>query len=133
MGDMIAQVAATLSPWMSLAALACSALALWLIQRTSAPASTGRGIKQVQHMISAWEGERDLLHATRERWTQEFNGIAERCDETLDRAESKRRRYAAAESRERGQANGAPAGADPWEGMSRQQIIDAGRRMQRGG
>ena len=116
---------------LSVLALACSLLALVIVGRRTPSAHAQNSLKLAKTLASKWEEEVAIFSATRERWTAEFNGIAERCDETLDRAESKRRRVAASESRA-GNRNGAPATAEPWAGMTREQIIDAGRRQMRG-
>ena len=118
---------------LSLLATGCSLLAAVFCARRT-PTATGR--KALQTALAcetALAREIELMHATRERWSSEFAGIAERCDETLDRAESKRRRIAASESKAKGSNGQAHPGGDPWEGMSRTQIIDAGRRIVRGG
>jgi len=112
----------------SVLALACSALAVIVIGRRNPTAMAKSTLKLAQDLQSTWASECALFEATRERWSAEFSGIAERCDESLDRAESKRRRVAATESR----ANPPSGGGDPFAGMSRQQIVDAGRRMARG-
>lgn len=95
-----------------LLALACSGLSLWITVRRS-PTAVAR------ELLAKWETEAALVSATRERWTAEFAGIAERCDEILDRAESKRRRVAAVESRRQPEAA---------EEMTREQVIETARR-----
>jgi hypothetical protein len=121
-------------PWLialSLLALACSAFAV-AVAHLKSPSE--RAVKVMRgceaqaklHLDAAldlekkWASECALFSATRESWAVEFSGIAERCEETLDRAESKRRRIAATESR---RPNG---GGEPE--MTREQIIEAARR-----
>jgi len=113
---------------LSVLALACSLLALVVVGRQTPSAHAKNALRIATDIQIKFAQEIDIFAATRERWTQEFAGIAERCDETLDRTESKRRRIAASESRAGG---GAPNG-DPWTGMTREQIITTARRA-RGG
>lgn len=101
-------------------ALACSAF-LWTKIIDLRPSELAKqALKQASGLESKWNAEVALFTAQREAWMIEFASIADRCDETLDRAESKRRRVAATESR--AQATAAPAE------MTREQIIDAARR-----
>ena len=116
---------------LSLLALAVSAVAL-VISSRKAPSQHAVALqKTAAEVVSKWTAECALMEATRDRWTGEFAGIADRCDEILDRTESKRRRIAATESRTGNGAAQQPDG-EPWAGMSRNEIIDAGRRMVRG-
>ncbi len=115
---------------LSLAALACSGFALVVTARRTPSAFAEQTKRIACEAVGKWETEAKLFEATRERWSSEFAGIAERCEETLDRAESKRRRVAATESR--GNGNPQQPNADPFAGMTREQIIDAGRRTLRG-
>ncbi len=122
-------------PWsiaLSVLALACSAFALALAWLKSPPAravavmNTAREqasihLSAAKELESKWQAEVALFTAQRSAWAVEFAGIADRCDETLERAESKRRRVAATESR---RSNG----AQPQEEMTREQIIEAARR-----
>ena len=119
---------------LSLLALAVSAVAL-VISSRKAPSQHAVALqKTAAEVVSKWTAECALMEATRDRWTGEFAGIADRCDEILDRTESKRRRIAASSSRNP-DGNGAVQTPDgpPWAGMTRSEIIDAGRRQVRGG
>lgn len=69
------------------------------------------------------DSEVALFTAQREAWMLEFQAIADRCDESLDRAETKRRRVAATESRQQAQ-QAQNTGAE----MTREQVIEAARR-----
>jgi len=122
-------------PWssaLSLLALACSGLAVVVSSRRSPSGLVQQSAKLAQETVTAWGQERQLFEATRERWSQEFSGIADRCDELLDRTESKRRRVAATESRSGGQAP-QPANAAWWDGQPRDAVLAQARRMRGGG
>lgn len=110
---------------LSLLALACSGMAI-LLAASRTPSGLARtALKEAQGLHARWVDECKLFEATRDRWSQEFAGIADRCDETLERAESKRRRVAATESRN----SQAP---HPQE-LTREQVIEAARRRMLGG
>lgn len=116
---------------LSLLALACSALAVVVTVRRTPSAIAQAALKTAEDTLRRWHEECQLFEATRARWSEEFAGIVDRCEETLDRTESKRRRIAANSSREN-QNNRAGAGGnggDPWAGMSRDEIVAAGRRL----
>lgn len=114
---------------LSLVALACSAGAFVVAGRRTPSAYARAAQKTADDTVARWESETKLFEATRERWASEFAGIAERCDELLDRTESKRRRIAATESR----ANaGAGAGEAAPEGGTREQVIESARARLRG-
>lgn len=105
---------------LSLLALACSGLsAIYTGARTPSKFAE-RALAESVGQGKAREAEIALFTAQREAWHLEFQAIADRCDETLDRAESKRRRVAATQSR-------AQAG-QPEAPQTREQIIDAARR-----
>lgn len=116
---------------LSLLALGCSVAAVVLNGRRTPSAFAQQAQKIAQEAMGKWQTEAKLFEATRDRWTAEFQGIAERCDEILDRTESKRRRIAASTSRANG-GSSPQAEADPFAGRTREEIIDAGRRMVRG-
>jgi hypothetical protein len=118
-----------LALWLSVAALAGSVVAGVMVASRQPTALAKRTEKLTQEVVAKWRSECELFEATRARWTEEFAGIAERCDETLERAESKRRRVAANASRQPQAESGGP----PWEGMSREQIIENARRGTLGG
>jgi hypothetical protein len=103
---------------LSVLALACSIVAVLLARTRSDSATAKQALKQAAEMTAAWGNECALFSATRERWQQEFAGIAERCDETLDRAESKRRRIAASDSRQ----------PPPPATQTRAEVIEAARQ-----
>lgn len=106
---------------LSVLALACSVLSLRLVY-LKAPTVRAKSLHDDARALAArWETEVNLFEATRERWSAEFSGIAERCDEMLDRTESKRRRVAATESRQN-------ASLQPAAEMTRDDIINAARR-----
>jgi len=115
---------------LSVLALACSVLAYVVAARKTPSAFAEQAKRIAAEALAKWDTEAKLFEATRERWTQEFAGIADRCDETMERTESKRRRIAASESRGNGAA--AQPDADPWSGMTRAQIIDTARAARRG-
>lgn len=118
---------------LSLLALVCSGLAAVFTARRTPTAAALAAQKLAEDTARQWREECKLFEATRTRWSEEFQGIADRCDETFERTESKRRRIAASESRGR---NGAPPvqveNADPWAGMTREEIVSTGRRLLRG-
>jgi len=116
------------SHWLSALATACSLLALAVVASRTPSAHAKRCNQITLDNIKKWETECELMRATQERWTAEFNGIADRCNDDLERAETKRRRSAASESRNRP----APVEGDPWQGMSRDEIVTAGRRARMG-
>lgn len=119
----------------SVLALACS-LAVLVLHRQSSPSTRAERhletavsaaqshLKAAERLEERWATEVALFTAARASWAVEFSGIAERCDETLDRAESKRRRVAAATSRDNGH---------PPQEMTREQIIAAARARTLGG
>lgn len=111
---------------LALLALACAAAtALKSAQQTpSAFAKRCLGISE--EMAKARESEVALFTAQREAWMLEFSAIADRCDETLERAEAKRRRVAGQESKARG---GAPP---PEQEMTREQLVNHYRQKARG-
>lgn len=122
----------------SVLALACSSLALALAYVKS-PSHRAvailRGCEEqakahlaaARQLESRWQSEVNLFSATRDSWSQEFSAIGERCEELLDRTESKRRRFAAAESRQ----NAATAVAEPVP-QTREDILAATRARLRG-
>lgn len=128
-GTVLAGMVFSWSFGLSLVALACSALALLAAGRRTPSAFAKTAQKTAEDVVAKWTTEAQLFEATRERWAAEFSGIAERCEETLDRAESKRRRVAATESRTNAAAGN---GGDPYAGMTREQIIDSARRRSLG-
>jgi hypothetical protein len=114
---------------LAMLALACSLAAVAISGRRTPSAVAQAALKETKETRTRWETECALFAATRDRWTQEFDGIAQRCDELLDRTESKRRRIAATASRENAAT---PANGDPWAGMSREEIITTARRQRVG-
>lgn len=118
---------------LSLLALACSCLAVVVTARRTPSAIAQMALKTAEDTLRRWQEECQLFEATRTRWSEEFAGLVDRCDETLERTESKRRRIAADTSRG-ARKNGRPQGesADPWSGMSREEIVTAGRRLRSG-
>lgn len=103
-------------------ALACSVAAVRLSALRTPSAEVKRALDEAAQIRQRWKSDADLFEARVEAWQVEFAGLAERCDESLDRAESKRRRAAASASRQ------APNGAQPESEMSREQIIELARR-----
>lgn len=106
-----------------LSALACSVLALAIAARKTPSASARLAFKSVCEVEARYASEVELFKAERTRWQGEFAGIAERCEEILDRAESKRKRVAAQNSR-----NLAP---EPSQPQTRAEIIEAARSRMR--
>jgi len=117
---------------LSLLALACSAAAVVLAGRTAPSAFAKKCQNIAAEAVGQWKTEVALFEATRERWGAEFAAIADRCDELLDRTESKRRRFAAAESKQNA-AHPANEQVDPYAGLDRNGIIDLARRRRMGG
>lgn len=106
---------------LSLLALACSVLAI-RAQYLKSPSVLARQLlEQSQELEKRFQSECALFTATRDSWALEFAAIAERCDESLERAESKRRRVAASDSRR------SAVNPEPVE-MTREQIIETARR-----
>jgi adenine-specific DNA methylase len=81
-----------------------------------------KSLSEAEQTRARWESDVALFSAQREQWQVEFAALAERCDESLERAESKRRRVAAQASRN------APNGQTQEQEMSREQIIELARR-----
>ncbi|GAH15812.1 unnamed protein product, partial [marine sediment metagenome] len=109
-----------------LVALACAGFSVVRSLNASPSAFAKRCLSESVAMTKARESEVALFSAQREAWMVEFSSIADRCDETLERAESKRRRVAGQESKAR-----AAAPPEPAE-MTREQIVDHYRRQARG-
>lgn len=110
---------------LSALALACSVLSAVYSYSKTPREFAKRCLDEAASIRKAWESDVALFTAQRDSWLLEFQGLAERCDESLDRSESKRRRVAASESRRDAHAQQAP--------MTREQIIEAARRGQLGG
>lgn len=112
---------------LSLLALACSVVLLVRFERESDSAVAKKALESCRELVQKRDAEADLFTAQREAWMLEFAALAERCDEALERAESKRRRIAASESRNR------HAQPEQPEQMTREQIIEYARRRTLGG
>lgn len=112
---------------LSLLALACAGFCALRTVAQTPSAFAKRCLEESVGMNKTREAEIALFTAQRESWLIEFNSIADRCDETLERAEAKRRRVAGQESK----ANRSAAAAAPAE-MSRSDLVDHYRRQARG-